>query len=98
MEKQIFIPIKWLKLKTTYCIDSFIWLNDERKIDTNHYFIVLGVVNHFLNDKANCREIVRVSHCQQSMTDGARIYIGSLGIWEGFIEGFLITYLESNIT
>lgn len=90
MEKRIFIPHnvvpQWVKSALNVPI--------KESID---YLYWLGLVNQQLGDKANCKEIVRVSHCQESTTDGARIYIGSLGIWEGFTEGYLVTYLESEM-
>jgi hypothetical protein len=87
MEKQIFIPIRWLEHNTWCCASSFeqFCRNPDStfsRIDSD-YYTILGIVNEILADKANCKEIVSLVFKVIDDND-----------LEG---GYEITYLESEM-
>ncbi len=86
MEKQIFIPTRWLRHNTYCCTDSFREFHQHPDCmysrNSSEYYTILGIVNEVLADKANCKEIITVAF---------KVIDDDL---EG---GYEITYLESEM-
>ena len=98
--KTIFIPVKNQPL----FYDKY--LNECSDFYDNGVFnppllyklIVNGIVNQELGDKANCKEIVEVESAEATYKNGEFLGYNEnpIGIFET-VEGYLITYLESDM-
>lgn len=102
MERQIFIPVHTisdLNFDTESDVDlSYDGMFIGSLIASDCYFniskdsklfsiIWLGLVNQFLSDKANAKEIINVIHRPQTVNEFDEV----------LVEGYLITYLESEM-
>ena len=83
MKKQIFIS----KPKSS-TVNSLLFNASITGIRDISILIILGLVNQQLNNKANCKEITSIKHRESyySITEGCT-----------FEEGYLITYIESEM-
>lgn len=88
MEKQIFISKQWVE-KNTYCSLIFNdFINDchlKNIKKESSYFFIIGILNQYLGDRANCKEIVAVVNHTE------------INSFREETEGYLITYLESEM-